>query len=224
MATRFSDDDVREILQRAIDRSTSRGDSTGQAELVEIAAELGVSQEDVSAAIADVSQARELTREVARIQEQRRRSLASSVITWLLVCGMLLFIDWMTGPDWWVMWPFAIWGFILVLVARRTYFPDRQRLEAKARAALEKRQKQEERERRRQRQRGFEHGLEEAFERSVTALVHAAARHVDRVAADSNAPPAAGRQRVDPMSDTRARSVIDDDSGDLPPQERRQRR
>lgn len=224
MATRFSDDEVREILQRAIDRNANHGGSTGSAELMEIAAELGVSQDDVSAAIAEVTQGRELQREVAAIQEERRHSLRSSVATWFLVCSMLLLVDWMTGPGWWVMWPCAIWGFILVLLARRAYFPNRRKLEYKARSRLGRRLKRQERERRRRRQRGIEEGLEQAFERGVAALVAAAARHVERVTAQPGPPPAPGRQRVEPMPNREADPAFDEASDEMHAAKRWQKR
>lgn len=209
MATRFNDDEAKEILRRAIERDAARGSATGPEELVEIAAELGVSPDDVSMAIAEVTAEREVQQEIAAIKEQRRRSLGGSAITWLFVCALLLVIDILTGPAWWIHWPFAIWGLFIVLQTRRAFFANHERLRGKARAQLEKRRKREERERRRQRHRSLEQGIEQALEKGAAALIDVATRHVDRVTSASPQPQRAARQRVPGASDDHAQGEAD---------------
>ncbi len=176
MSAEFTEHEVKEILRRAIERDASRVGTMGPRELLDIATELGVSTEDVSAAIAEVTAERELQRTMSGILEQRRRALGGALSSWVLTSGILFGVDWLTGPGWWVQWPVAAWGLALVFQTRRAYFADRDHLRRKAQARIERLRRRDEKARRRERNAKLERGLELALERGVSALVNAATK------------------------------------------------
>jgi len=186
---RYSDEEVREILRRAVDRQP---DSEGltRADLHAAARDIGISAEALDQAIADVREKREIEVYRERLRAGRKRRFLRSVSTWAVVNAGLFGIDFLTsgGEPSWFLYPLLIWGGFLALRGvrllwsedsdedlRRRVRRDRERERARRDREAERRRKKEASEGRRRAEEEFEG----AVERGVTALLGAAARKLD---------------------------------------------
>jgi len=198
----YTDEQVREILRRAVERSDGPG-GVGREDLLAAAADVGINAEAVHTAIVELEHESGLKEELAKLRRERRRSLASNFGSWAIISSGLLGIDWATGDGWWFFWPAGGWGILLLLELKGLLLanPTRDQEEAARRIAHRERQRQREQaEQRRQHERERRQGrggLEGVVERGVEELLSAAARRVAgvRVHADAN------ERNVDPVSD-----------------------
>jgi len=112
---RYSDEEVEEILRRALTSGEATG--TSHDELVEAAAEVGIAPEAIEEA------SRALAREQAKAAKAKKkkrrgwRKWFQGFASWGVVSGVLVTIDMMTaGGPWW-QWPVLIWGAFVALDA-----------------------------------------------------------------------------------------------------------
>src|SRR6266849_6495489 len=96
----YTQEEVNEILKRALRQQSLRGSQLSHAELVEMAGEVGIDRESLEAATADLAEARatELVqsneaRELAEERTRRFSRFVSSLFTYLLVGAALYFIS-----------------------------------------------------------------------------------------------------------------------------------
>lgn len=179
----YTDEQVREILRRAVERSEGPG-GINREDLIAAAADVGIDTEAVHTAIVELEHEGELKEELAKLGRDRRRSLASNFGSWAIISSGLLGIDWATGDGWWFFWPVGGWGVLLLLELKGLLLanPTRDQEEAARRIAHRERQRQREQaeQRRlheRERRKGLG-GLEGVVERGVEDLLSAAARRV----------------------------------------------
>ena len=211
----YTDEQVREILRRAVERSDGAG-GIDREDLIAAAADVGIDAEAVHTAIVELERESELKAEIAKLRRERRRSLASNFGSWAIVSAGLFGIDWATGDGWWFYWPLGGWGVLLLLELKGLLLanPTRDQEQAARRLAHRERQRQREqaeqqRLRERERRQGLG-GLEGVVERGVEELLSAAARriagvriHVD--ADDRNADPVSDSSRREPTRGRRSR-------------------
>jgi len=189
----YTDEQVREILRRAVERSEGTG-GIDREDLLAAAADVGIDAEAVHTAIVELERESELKEEIAKLRRERRRSLGSNFGTWAIVSSGLFGIDWATGGGWWFYWPLGGWGLLLLLELKGLLLanPSKDQEQAERRLAQRERQRQREQaEQRRQHERGRRQGrggLEGAVERGVEELLSAAARRIAgvRVHVDAN--------------------------------------
>jgi hypothetical protein len=179
----YTDAQVREILRRAVERGTDAG-GLGHDDLMAAAREVGIAPEAVEAAITELEAEGELKQELAKLERERRRDLASNFATWAIVNAGLFGIDWATGGGWWFYWPLGTWGIFLLLRLKSEIFsnPASDRRTAERRIELRRRQlEREQAEARRRSERAKRQdlsGLEGVIERGVEELLGAAARRI----------------------------------------------
>jgi hypothetical protein len=203
----YTDEQVREILRRAVQRGSDTG-GLAREDLLAAAGDVGIAPEAVDAAILELESEGELKEELSTLQRERRHGLASAFATWGIVNAGLFGIDWVTGGGWWFYWPLGSWGIVLLLRLKGEMFADRDRDRKEAQRRLEQRRRRREREQaeaRRQRERAQRQnsgGLEAVIERGVEDLLGAAARRIAGVRVDDGAAeaehdrePARGRRR-----------------------------
>jgi hypothetical protein len=211
----YTDEQVREILRRAVERSAGTG-GIDREDLIAAATDVGIEADAVHTAIVELERERELQEEVAKLKRERRRSLASNFGSWAIVSSGLFGIDWATGGGWWFYWPLGGWGLLLLLELKGLLLanPAGDEEQAVRRIAQRGRQRQREQaEQRRQHERERRQGLgglEGAVERGVEELLGAAARriagvrvHVD--ANDHSADPVSDPSRREPARGRRSR-------------------
>ena len=128
----YSQQEVTEILKRALKQQSLRSEALSHDQLVEMAKEVGIDQDAVEAATAELAQSRadELARdtEAKELAQERTRLLtqfAGSLLTYLVVNAGLYFIDRQFTGGTWYYWVLLGWGIGLVLQLRQALFPKR---------------------------------------------------------------------------------------------------
>jgi hypothetical protein len=204
----YSQQEVTEILKRALKQQSLRSDTMSHDELVEMAQEVGIERGAVEAATAELAQTRadELARQedAKELAEERGRLLAKftwSLLTFLVVGTGLYFIDQKVTGGTWYYWPILGWAVALVLQLRQVFFPERS-LERRKLNEWKHKEKLERRAAREARRNRFVQAwqtgdpevvnrsardFEQAVQAGVAALLSVAARkvqeHTDRAAA-----------------------------------------
>jgi len=60
----------------------------------------------------------EITNTTSANRRSYGRKIASRLVSYIIVCAFLAFVNWMTTPgQWWVMWVMAGWGLGILLPA-----------------------------------------------------------------------------------------------------------
>ncbi len=114
---KYTDDEVRKILDRALRGEPDRGLSHD--ELVAIASEVGVSRESIDVAARQLRLEGESEQGRQQVLRRRRGHLASHAFTFALVNACLFAINYLTTPgQWWVLFPVFSWGLALIFHAR----------------------------------------------------------------------------------------------------------
>lgn len=183
---RYTDDQVQEILRRAIESDAAQQEGLTEAELIDAAREIGISAEHVEKAAIEVREKSAVeARRVERRRKERQR-FAGSVVTYLVVNAFLALLDYMTGPGWWVQWPLVVWGLFLALDAVKLVSPKAterrdEKAERRHRRAVERERRRRAREEARHHRSSAEVEFEQAVERGVAALLGVAARSLDEL-------------------------------------------
>jgi hypothetical protein len=206
---RYSDREVEAILRRAIEEQVEAGDKLGHEELVAAAMEVGLDEDAVERAIAELGDERSDAQIRASLKSRRRHRWLRHLVLYLTVAGGLLGLHALALTGAWVYWLAFGWGIPIALGAfnglrdttdeevagerKRMNRKERRRAEAEARRESKRRREEEKaqerarREQRRHKRSRAEDELEHVIEEGVGLLLAAAARKL-REAAEENRP------------------------------------
>lgn len=178
----YSDDEVREILRRAVEQSSVEGEGLTREELLEAAHDAGIEVSAVHDAIGAVERDRELNGELLALRNKDRKSLASSFLTWAIITAGLLAMSFFGAGGWWFIWPMGVWMVFLLLRLKGLVLESPEKARERAVRSIEHRRRQQKRRsghidhrKKLDATQNVEHGLEE--------LLGAAARRSSKVAA-----------------------------------------
>jgi hypothetical protein len=139
-ARRFTQDEVNEILRRAIDRQGGGGTvgTVSYNDLLDTARELGIDPHQLEAAMQE--QEEQGSTEAAREawKKQRKQKFFQHLRSFVIVNFGLLVLDIMTGGPNWFFWPLFGWGIGLAFDAAETFYPKERDIERGARRLLER--------------------------------------------------------------------------------------
>ncbi len=188
MAARYSDDEAKEILKRALEGDALATGGFDHEDLVAAAREVGIDPEAVERAASEMSLDREAEGLVLARRRKRRRRWVNGLITYAIVNAFLFGVDYVTPGGPWFYWPLLGWGLFVALSGARAFLPqgeDARREEiAHERARLLRSRAKEAKRRRRDAARAARRGAPSAFdetiERGVTALLDAVATQIER--------------------------------------------
>jgi len=145
----YTQEEVTEILKRALKQQSLDKQVLSHDELVEMAREVGIERDALESATADLAQTRadEMARETYahEIVTERARLLgrfASSLVTYVVVNAMLYFIDLRFTGGTWFYWVLMGWGLALLLQLRRVFLAE-DILEARRMRELRRAEKRE---------------------------------------------------------------------------------
>ncbi|MFQ3679402.1 MAG: 2TM domain-containing protein [Pseudanabaenaceae cyanobacterium] len=120
----YSDQEVQEILQRALARRTQRGDRLSRDQVQAIAAELGVSAAEYERAEQEWQAQRQTQRLAAQFATHKRQRFQDGLIRFGIVNAFLMALNfWMQHRLSWAMYPFLVWGLGIALDAWVTFNP-----------------------------------------------------------------------------------------------------
>jgi hypothetical protein len=177
----YDDEEVREILRRAL----AEDSGLGHDELAAAAAEVGIGSERFERAAKAVRGERSRTAAIERRRSKRRKGLVKTGATYAAINLFLFAIDMLSGGGWWFQWPLVSMLFLYVMQWIGHFSADDEsaviREEAKRAKKLRKRSRKERRrqralERQRRKRRGkarlkdAEDAFEEAVEQGLAAL------------------------------------------------------
>jgi hypothetical protein len=148
---RYSQDEVNEILKRALAQEAGRERVMSHDDLVEIATEAGIEPESLDRAIIELASehSRSLARqgEAAEITAERQvqlKRLGASLVSLGVLNGFLYYLSTTLMPGTWFVWPLLGSGVVLALRLRHVIFPYDK---------VQRRRRQAERQRERERKR-----------------------------------------------------------------------
>ncbi len=170
----YDDEEVREILRRALEENSG----LGHAELAAAAAEVGIEPEKFERAAKAVRGERSRAGAIERRKAKRRKGLIQTGATYAVINLFLFAIDMLSGGGWWFQWPLVSMAFLYALAWVRHFGADDEaaviREEAKRAKKLRKQNRKERRrqralERLQKRQKGKARlrNAEDAFEAAV---------------------------------------------------------
>ena len=112
---KYSDVELREILERALAKQTPDAAGISHAELLAIGEQVGVSPDAMARAAAEVSRAK-LDAEAGRaVKSRQQKWLAAHAAAFAVVNGLLFTVNYLTTPgEWWVLFSVFFWGLVLV--------------------------------------------------------------------------------------------------------------
>ncbi|MBL9022244.1 MAG: 2TM domain-containing protein [Myxococcales bacterium] len=156
---RYSEEEVRAILERALTRSQSSSSGVSHDDLLAAASEVGIAREDIERAAVEVSEGRDEREARAHILARRKRGFSSHLWAFLGVNVFLLAINLLTTPAiLWAAFPLLGWGLGLFFHARAALSKEvsegavRREVERRVKARKKQRKLEEEERRRAEKQ------------------------------------------------------------------------
>ena len=133
----YTPDEVTAIVASALRRQRSK-DRVPIEDLVEIAAELGVSRGAVEEAAQHLATERDMEYAREKWRARQKREFRDHAIAYVIVNVFLIIVDSLvSGGSWWY-WAFLGWGMGLAFHAYSTFFPDPEEVDKGARELIEK--------------------------------------------------------------------------------------
>jgi hypothetical protein len=136
----YTQEEVTEILKRAMKQQSLEKQVLSHEELVEMAGEVGIDRAAVESATAELAETRagEMARRegATEIAEERARlfnAFAASLFYYVVIGGMLYFIDRRFTGGTWYFWVLMAFGVALLFRLRALIFPQRSLARRKAR-------------------------------------------------------------------------------------------
>jgi len=146
----YTQEEVTEILKRAMKQQSLQKQELSHEELVEMAGEVGIDRAAVESATAELVETRademarrEEANELAAERSRLFNGFVSSLLFYVVIGGMLYFIDRRFSGGTWFYWVLLGWGIALLFRLRSLLFPQRSLARRKAREL--KRARREER-------------------------------------------------------------------------------
>ena len=183
---RWSEEEVEEILRRALERqqkaATAR-EGTSHEDLVAAAREVGIDAADVEAAASDLAREKAPRPQQAAplVRRSPLRRFLRSAAGYAVVNAFLFALNQATGHAAWWHWVAIGWGIGLGFQALRLFFPTEDDARKEAHRAARDAERQERRARRhaqRAAAKEVEREFEEAVEAGVAALMGAVTRRI----------------------------------------------
>ncbi|NJK61866.1 MAG: 2TM domain-containing protein [Synechococcaceae cyanobacterium SM2_3_1] len=124
MTQSYSQQDVQDILQKAIARQARNGQEFSHEDLQAMATELGINPADLDAAEADWQQQQQILEEAREFQAYRRSKFTSHAIKYVIVNGFLVSLDLVIAPGLgWAHYVVLGWGLGLTLDGWSAFHP-----------------------------------------------------------------------------------------------------
>jgi hypothetical protein len=178
----YSDDEVKAILSRAIDRQrATSAEGLSHDELLAVARDAGISPDAIDAAAAEIMARRGVERDELAARRARAAAFRIHLLTYVPVIAFLVFVNFMTTAYPWVLWPALGWGLALALHARAGLFPTEAEIARDVARREERRRRAEERRRRREVKSALKEGARElghAVERGVAVMLTETAKRI----------------------------------------------
>jgi hypothetical protein len=187
LMSRYTDDEAKEILRRALEQDSSNAGRLHHEDLVEAAREVGIPPELVEQAAFEWSEDKEALEIVDRRRRKKKSRYYRGLGVFVIVNAFLFALDMLTTGGTWFFYPLLAWSLFVVL---RGYFvllpPSKERLaedvgreKKKLRRIRAREEARRRKEMERERRRNASSEFERAVEGGVSALLGAIARQLE---------------------------------------------
>jgi hypothetical protein len=139
-ARKYSDDEVREIIERALKTEDAPASAITHGDLLAIGEQIGVTPEVMKRAAREISQARLELAAAQGVKSRRRKFLALHAVVFVVINALLFTVNFLTTPgEWWFLFSVFFWGLALAAhagialgtsISARTLARERRKLEA----------------------------------------------------------------------------------------------
>ena len=142
---RYSSNDVSDIIRLALENKSGR-DDVGYGDLIEIARQSGVSQDQIEAAIEYQESEGKLEKAREQWKKNEKQDFLGHLRVYAIVNGALFLMDLFTPGPMWVQWPLIGWGIGLAIHGQAAFFPNDASIEKGARKLLLKQRRRKDKE------------------------------------------------------------------------------
>lgn len=143
---RYSRDEMERILQRALSQHSAGGSVTRE-HLLEIAKELGLSEQEIQSAIEQELRGGEWEQAKEEWMEKRRYNWRTHLFWYLGINALLLGLNYAQedGHFTWALWSVFGWGIGLLADTADTFFPNRKKVNKEVRKVLRRKERRRKR-------------------------------------------------------------------------------
>jgi plasmid stability protein len=113
-ARKYSDDEVREILERALTGENADPTSITHGDLVAIGEQVGLTPEAMARAAREVTQAKLDGAATRSLKSRRRKLLGAHAALYAVINALLFTVNFLSTPgEWWFLFSVVFWGLAL---------------------------------------------------------------------------------------------------------------
>ncbi|MDD9934988.1 MAG: 2TM domain-containing protein [Myxococcales bacterium] len=189
----YSREQAEEILRRALEREQT--DGVSHEDLVAAAAEVGIDTAQLERAASELADERQQAEREVQVRAELKRGFFQDLGNTLGFNALMLGIDLLTGPGWWVQWVALFSVLHLGGRAARAFAPNEETLRRTERRLEKREHKRRKRERKREwarderkRRSNAEAQFERVVEEGVEALLRSAGDRLERYNRDQDGP------------------------------------
>ncbi len=142
---RYSSGEVSDIIRLALENKSGR-DDVSYGDLLDIARQSGVSQDQVQAAIEYQETEGQLDKAREQWKKRQKQEFLGHLRVYAIVNGALFLINLFTPGPMWVQWPLIGWGIGLAIHGSNAFFPSEESITKGARKILRKQRRRNEKE------------------------------------------------------------------------------
>jgi len=133
----FSKSEVDRILRRALEKSPPKGDTLTESEIIRIAEELGIDQNQVRIAIREEEKYAQFENAKILWKKKKRREFYQHLSSYVIINGFLVGINVvMSGGIGWALFAILGWGIGLIFDFIESFFPSEEKVEKGARKMM----------------------------------------------------------------------------------------
>lgn len=133
----YSKQEVDRILRRAMEATSSKGDALSEAEIIRIAEELGIDQNQVRIAMREDASVTQFENAKIMWKRKKKREFYQHLSSYVIVNGFLVGLNVvMSGGISWAIFPILGWGIGLTFDFIESIFPSEEKVEKGARKLM----------------------------------------------------------------------------------------
>jgi hypothetical protein len=111
---RYSDDEVRAIVDRALKAPDASAASITHDDLLALGEQIGITPEAMARAATAVDESRRESLATRVVSSRRRKLFAAHAAAYALLNGLFFAVNFFTTPgEWWFLFPAVLWGLAL---------------------------------------------------------------------------------------------------------------
>jgi len=133
----YSKNEVDRILRRALEKSSSKGDLLSETEILRIAEELGIEENQVRIAMQEDDKITQFENAKIMWKRKKKREFYQHLVSYSIVNSFIVGINiFLEGSISWAIFPILGWGVGLAFDFYESFFPNEEKVEKGARKMM----------------------------------------------------------------------------------------